>query len=104
MTNVDKLIKKFKKAVNKAWDNGENEGWKMGYASGLIDGHAEGYEEGVEAYKEHIQVRLKYSEELAMNAGKGAEAARMREMAKFLAFEYDPEKAAQDIKDADGNW
>lgn len=89
MINTDKLLKKFQKALDEAWDAG----YENGYSDGKIDGHSEGFVEGVQAHKDHIQARLKFSEELSLSAGKGAEAVRMREMAEFLAFEYDPEEA-----------
>lgn len=94
MINTDKLLKKFQKALDEAWDAG----YENGYSDGKIDGQSEGYVEGVQAHKDHIQARLKFSEELSLSAGKGAEAVRMREMAEFLAWEYDPEEAERQMR------
>jgi flagellar biosynthesis/type III secretory pathway protein FliH len=99
MINTEKLLKKFQKALDEAWNDGHDDGYREGY----LEGHDDGYAEGVQAQKEHIQSRLKFSEELSLSAGKGAEAVRMREMAEFLAFEYDPEEAERQGKIADEN-
>ena len=93
MINTDKLLKKFQKALNEAWEDGHSDGFSEGFSDGYDKGYDSGYEDGVKAQKEHIQSRLKFSEELALSAGKGADAVRYRDMAEFLAFEYDPVEA-----------
>lgn len=99
MANIDKLLKKIEKTADEYYDNGFDEGYRVG----MEDGREEGFAEGVEAQKQAIQRRLKASEELALSAGRGAEAVRMREMAEFLAWEYDPEEAERQAKIADEN-
>jgi flagellar biosynthesis/type III secretory pathway protein FliH len=98
-----KLEKKFDKALDKSFDVGWNEGYDSGHKVGFDSGRTEGFEEGVAAHKAHVQSRLKASEELSLSVGKGAEAVRMREMAEFLAWEYDPEEAERQAKIADEN-
>ena len=95
MINTDKLLKKFQKALNETWEDGHGDGYTEGHSDGYDSGYDSGYEQGVKDQKEHIQSRLKFSEELALSVGKGAEAVRYRDMAEFLAFEYDAEKAAE---------
>lgn len=103
MTNFEKLFKKLEKKFDKALDISFEAGYEDGFKDGHTDGHSEGFIEGIQAYKDHVQARLKASEELSMNLGKGAEAARMREMAKFLAFEYDPEESERQARITDEN-
>ena len=98
-----KLEKKFDKALDKSFDVGWSEGYDSGYSAGIDEGHREGFDEGVAAHKAHVQSRLKASEELSLSVGKGAEAVRMREIAEFLAWEYDPEEAERQGKIADEN-
>jgi flagellar biosynthesis/type III secretory pathway protein FliH len=99
MKDIKKLIKKIQKSIDKSWDDGYEAGEESGYSLG----YSEGYEEGIAAHKEYIQKRLKASEELSLSVGKGTEAVRMREMAEFLAWEYDPEEAERQAKIADEN-
>lgn len=104
MADLEKLIKKIRKAYAASWDEGYDAGYEVGFSDGSEDARESAFQEGIQAHKDHVQSRLKFSEELAMSAGKGAEAVRMREMAEFLAFEYDPEKAEADAKADDENW
>lgn len=104
MVNIDKLLKKIEKSIDKATDTAFDSGYDEGYSLGYSEGREEGFAEGVAAQKEAIQRRLKASEELALSAGKGAEAVRMREMAEFLAWEYDPEEAERQAKYEEENW
>lgn len=99
MKDIKKLIKKIQKSIDKSWDDGYEAGEDVGYRLG----YSEGYEEGIAAHKEHVQNRLKASEELSLSVGKGAEAVRMREIAEFLAWEYDPVEAERQAKIADEN-
>jgi flagellar biosynthesis/type III secretory pathway protein FliH len=98
-----KLEKKFDKALDVSFDAGWSDGYDSGYSAGVQEGHKDGFDDGVAAHKAHVQSRLKASEELSLSVGKGAEAVRMREMAEFLAWEYDPEEAERQAKIADEN-
>ena len=103
MAKFEKQLKQLKKSyeaeVTKAWKRGYDYGIEVGSEAG----HAAGFDEGVAAHKAHVQSRLKASEELSLSVGKGTEAVRMREMAEFLAWEYDPEEAERQAKIADEN-
>lgn len=103
MTNFEKLFKKLEKKFDKALDTSFESGYDEGFSDGFTDGRSEGFVEGMQAHKEYIQARLKASEQLSLSVGKGAEAVRMREMAEFLAFEYDPVEAERLAKIADEN-
>lgn len=103
MTNFEKLFKKLEKKFDKALDTSFESGYDEGFSDGFTDGRSEGFVEGMQAHKEYIQARLKASEQLSLSVGKGAEAVRMREMAEFLAFEYDPVEAERQAKIADEN-
>lgn len=93
MKDLYKVVDKVEKAIDKSYDRGYADGHK----EGLKEGKSVGFDEGVEAQKAHIQSRLRFAEELAMSAGRGPEAIRMREVAEFLAFEYDPEAAERQV-------
>jgi hypothetical protein len=93
---MKKITKKLKKLIQEAYDLGWDEGWDSGYNAN--DDSDESYDAGVEAAKENVQTRLKALEELYMQTGKGTKAVAVREIAEFLAFEYDPEKAMDDYK------
>jgi flagellar biosynthesis/type III secretory pathway protein FliH len=100
MVKINKLLKKVERSFDEATDKAYDAGFEDGYNGA----YEEGFAEGVEAQKQAIQRRLKASEELALSAGRGAEAVRMREMAEFLAWEYDPEKAMEEYIQADGEY
>jgi flagellar biosynthesis/type III secretory pathway protein FliH len=80
--------------LEKQWDKGYDAGTEHSYS----DGYNDGYEEGVEAERTRVQSVLKMQEDMAMDQGKGAEAVRYHQMAEFLAFIYDPEKAEKDYE------
>jgi flagellar biosynthesis/type III secretory pathway protein FliH len=80
--------------LEKQWDKGYDAGTEHSYSGGYNDG----YEEGVEAERTRVQSVLKMQEDMAMDQGKGTEAVRYRQMAEFLAFIYDPEKAEKDYE------
>ena len=103
MANFKKIFKKLEKKFDKALDSSFQSGYNEGFGEGYINGEAEGYVKGMQAHKDYIQARLKASEELSLSVGKGAEAVRMREMAEFLAWEYDPVEAERQAKIADEN-
>lgn len=103
MANFDKIFKKLEKKFDNALDVSFQSGYDDGFEDGFTDGKAEGFVEGMQAHKDYIQSRLKASEQLSLSVGKGAEAVRMREMAEFLAFEYDPVEAERQAKIADEN-
>ena len=96
--DIDKLLKKVERSFDKATTVSFDVGYDEGYSAGYSDGKDEGFAEGIATQKEAIQRRLKASEELALSAGKGADAVRMREMAEFLAWEYDPEEAERQMR------
>ena len=94
MANFKKLFKKIEKHAEKQWQSG----FEVGHNSGTIDGYSEGFEEGVEAERTRVQSVLKMQEDMAMDQGKGTDAVRYRQIAEFLAFIYDPEKAEKDYE------
>ena len=94
MANLKKLFKKIEKHAEKQWQSG----FEVGHNSGTIDGYSEGFEEGVEAERTRVQSVLKMQEDMAMDQGKGTDAVRYRQIAEFLAFIYDPEKAEKDYE------
>lgn len=91
---MKKLFKKIEKHAEKQWQSG----FEVGHNSGTIDGYSEGFEEGVEAERTRVQSVLKMQEDMAMDQGKGTDAVRYRQIAEFLAFIYDPEKAEKDYE------
>jgi flagellar biosynthesis/type III secretory pathway protein FliH len=94
LANLKKLFKKIEKHAEKQWQSG----FEVGHNSGTIDGYSEGFEEGVEAERTRVQSVLKMQEDMAMDQGKGTDAVRYRQIAEFLAFIYDPEKAEKDYE------
>ena len=94
MTKTKKLFKMIESMLEKEWDKGFDAGSSDSYS----EGYSEGFDEGVEAERSRVQSVLKMQEDMAMDQGKGAEAVRYRQMAEFLAFIYDPEKAEKDYE------
>jgi len=80
--------------LEKQWDKGYDAGTEHSYS----DGYNDGYEEGIEAERTRVQTVLKMQEDMAMDQGKGTDAVRYRQIAEFLAFIYDPEKAEKDYE------
>ena len=94
MAKTKKLFKMIESLFEKEWDKGYDAGTEHSYS----DGYNDGYEEGVEAERTRVQSVLKMQEDMAMDQGKGTEAVRYRQIAEFLAFVYDPEKAEKDYE------
>jgi len=94
MTSKKKLLKMLDSLLAKQWDKGYDAGTEHSYS----DGYNDGYEEGVEAERTRVQTVLKMQEDMAMDQGKGNDAVRYRQIAEFLAFIYDPEKAEKDYE------
>ena len=93
---LKKINKEMRKLLREAFDLGWDRGWDSAYEAN--DSDSESWEAGVAAAKENVQTRLKALEELYMQTGKGTKAVAVREIAEFLAFEYDPEKAMEEYK------
>jgi len=94
VAKTKKLFKMIESLFEKEWDKGYDAGTEHSYS----DGYNDGYEEGVEAERTRVQSVLKMQEDMAMDQGKGTEAVRYRQIAEFLAFVYDPEKAEKDYE------
>lgn len=94
MSNKKKLFKMIEALLEKQWDKGYDAGTEHSYS----DGYSDGYEEGIEAERTRVQTVLKMQEDMAMDQGKGTDAVRYRQIAEFLAFIYDPEKAEKDYE------
>ena len=94
MSNKKKLFKMIEALLEKQWDKGYDAGTEHSYS----DGYNDGYEEGIEAERTRVQTVLKMQEDMAMDQGKGTDAVRYRQIAEFLAFIYDPEKAEKDYE------
>ena len=94
MTSKKKLLKMLKSVLDKQWSKGFDAGTEHSYS----DGYSDGFEEGIEAERTRVQTVLKMQEDMAMDQGKGTDAVRYRQIAEFLAFVYDPEKAEKDYE------
>lgn len=91
----DKLIKKIDSTLEEYYQNGEDEGYSLGYS--------EGFNDGIIGHKDMIRNRITMHIETCMNTNKFKEAQFAKEMLEYLMWEYDPEKAEQELREQEKN-